>query len=481
MPRSGNAAPLEASINVQLFNEEAEQAVIGGMLVNSDIIPDVLSVLEDEDFYISRNRTLFAIMKNMSTKGLPVDIVTIKNYLLQHTAVDVDADYVISITTANFSATNAVMYAQIVKQHALLRRVLDSMGSLMTRINTGAEIHDIMEHLENTLINISDKWTHGKAASLGDMVGKFMETVIATAGDSSAKGRLVGVSTGFFELDDMLLGLREANLYIIAGRPSMGKSSLALRIIEHVALVNQLPVLFFSLEMSSMLVATQMVCGKSRLNSNNVIKGEVGEKDLPHLIKSAEEFRQAPIFIDDSADLSPIEIRSIARKYKRKHGIKLIVIDYLQRIMLKEKVESRQTEVSAISNHMKALAKELNVPVIVLAQLNRNPEGREGKPMISDLRESGSIEQDADVVMLLYRDDYYKKSEDNENRNKCEVIVGKNRTGPVGTVDLLFIPHCARFENPNPDTANLYNVQAPWLNSSKKFGGKPGGSSGSTL
>lgn len=481
MAVTGNAAPLEASINVPLFNEEAEQAVIGGMLMNSDIIPDVLNVLEDEDFYINRNRTLFTIMKSMSIKGLPVDIVTVKNYLLQHPAMDVDADYVINITMSNFSATNAVMYAQIVKQHALLRRVLDSMGSLMTRINAGAEIHDIMEHLENTLINISDRWIHGKASSLGDMVAQFMEKVIATAGDSSAKGRIVGIPTGFFELDDMLLGLRDSNLYVIAGRPSMGKTSMALRIIEHVSLVEQLPVLFFSLEMSSELVATQMVCGRSRLNSNNVIKGEISEKDLPHLIKSAEEFRNAPIFIDDSADLSPIEIRSIARKFKRKHGIRLVVIDYLQRIMLKEKVESRQAEVAAISNHMKALAKELEIPVLVLAQLNRNPEGREGRPMISDLRESGSIEQDADVVMLLYREDYYKKNEDSENRNKCEVIVGKNRTGPVGSVNLLFIPHCARFENPDPDIASSYNVQAPWLHSSKKFVGKQGGLSGSGL
>jgi replicative DNA helicase len=302
-----------------------------------------------------------------------------------------------------------------------------------------------LDHAEQRIFGITNKKITGQAAELKDLVTKAYETIEKRTGH-----HVTGLATGFYELDEMTCGLQNGEMIIIAGRPSMGKTALALNIAEHIGIIENEPVAIFSLEMGQQQLAERFLCCNSKIESQLVRKGMLSTEHYQKLVKACGVLSEAPVYIDDTAGITPLELRAKARRLKARYDIKCIMLDYLQLMSLGTgRIESRQQEITTISRYLKALARELDIPVVVLSQLNRSPEGREGhKPRMSDLRESGSIEQDADVVMLLHRDDYYHRGESDYNEtNTAEVIIAKQRNGPTGNVQLAFLEKYTRFEN----------------------------------
>ncbi|MFN3486755.1 MAG: replicative DNA helicase, partial [Planctomycetota bacterium] len=338
-------------------------------------------------------------------------------------------------------------YARTVYEKFVLRNIIETCNRIVHQATHVTEdVEAVREEAERALFQALARGEKGTVRKMTDILHETFQKI---QDFHDRKGRLLGIPTGFYELDDLLSGLQPGQLYIIAGRPSMGKTSLAMSIIENVALREQKRVLFFSLEMAAEQIAQQMLCSHTRVPSHLLRTGKISEEDYSRLLLAAGTLGEARIYIDDSADLSALEVRTRARRMKAKEGLDLVVVDYLQKMHARQgnrAPESRQLEIAMISSNLKSMAKELGVPVLALAQLNRAPEGREDrKPMLSDLRESGAIEQDADAVMLLYREDYYNP--ETEKKGVAEVILAKNRTGPTDTVELAFLKDFTRFEN----------------------------------
>jgi len=340
------------------------------------------------------------------------------------------------------SAANGVYYAEIVRDKGILRSLIATTNEINkqaydTRLNTA----EMLNEVEQKIFAVTEQKVTGQEISIHEVMNKVFETL-----EMRNKG-ITGLPTGFHELDELTSGLQKGEMIIIAARPSMGKTALGLNLAEHIAADNKISAAVFSLEMSSQALAERMLCGRAHVDSQNVRKGIWSDAEHQSLVNVAGELSEAPLFIDDSAHLTPLELRAKARRLKMKHDIQILVVDYLQ-LMYAPGAESRQQEVGMISRHIKGLARELDIPVIVMSQLNRGPEGREGhRPRMSDLRESGNIEQDADVVMLLHREDYYHNEPDYEQSNMAEVIIAKQRNGPTGKVDLVWHPNWTRFEN----------------------------------
>lgn len=429
-------------------NLEAEQSILGGLMLDSQAWDQVGDILLAEDFYRPGHQSLFNAIKTLIHKNQPVDLITITNFL---TAENILAsvggpEYLIDLVNKTVSTANIQTHAKIVKDKALLRKSIQVSSEVIDEAYTEdfASVDEFLSRSEGKFFQLSEVRQVDGLVGPMDVVRKSMMKIEELY---NRKSDITGIATGFSHLDKMTSGLQNGELTILAARPSMGKTALSLNIAQHIALKEKKTVAYFSLEMSREAMMMRLLSSEARVNMRNIQSGKVADNAWPKLIEAAGHVSEAPIYIDESSGLGPYEIRSRCRRLKAQHGLDVIMIDYLQLMKMKEKTESREREVAEISRTLKSIAKELQVPVIALAQLNRGVEGRtEKRPMLSDLRESGSIEQDADVIMMLYREDYYDK-DDPEKQGNAEIIIGKQRNGPTGVVKLKFEAEYSRFKD----------------------------------
>ena len=455
---TGTEAP-GAAATVRSMPESlaAEAAVLGSMIIDPECIGEVVEVLERDAFYRIEHRRIFEALISLyeKNKGVGIDAVLLRDELIKRNCLEEvgGVEYIGKILDSVPSSANVAYYTGVVKDKMLLRELISVAGEILDNAysETG-ETREALDEAERKLFAVTDKNIVGNATALKDLVVRSFELIEGRQGT-----HVTGLATGYYELDDLTCGLQNGEMIIVAGRPSMGKTSLALNIAEHLGLIEKVPTAIFSLEMGRQQLAERFLCSISEIDSQKVRRGLLGDEDYKKLADACAELSGAPIYVDDTSTLSPLELRAKARRFKSKHDIQCIMVDYLQLMHLGSgRVESRQQEITAISRYIKALARELNIPVVVLSQLNRAPEGRETtghRPRMSDLRESGSIEQDADVVMLLHREAYYHKDEPDwkeqnpDKVNTAELIVAKQRNGPTGPVKLVFREKVTRFEN----------------------------------
>lgn len=426
---------------------EAEAAVLGAMIVDPERIGTAVELLKAESFYHFAHNVIFDALIALYEHGKAVDLVLLRDELKKRRQLEEvgGVEYLKKLANAVPSSANIEYYASIVKDKSLLRELVQASTEIINdAYSEEGEAAEKLDAAEQKIFAVTYKKITGTAMPVKDILMAAMESIMARE-----KAHVTGLPMGYFELDELTCGLQKGEMIIIAGRPSMGKTSFAMNIAEHIGADNSTPIAIFSLEMSKQQLAERILCSRSHIESQLVRKGMLSEQQYAELAQTCGDLSEKPIYIDDSASMTPLEIRAKCRRLKSQYGIQCVVIDYMQLMSLGGRVESRQQEISTISRYLKALARELEVPVIVLSQLNRSPEGRaDHKPLMSDLRESGSIEQDADVVMLLHREDYYHRSEtDYTETNTAEVIIAKQRNGPTGIVKLMFNDRFTRFEN----------------------------------
>ena len=426
---------------------EAEQAVIGSMLTDSDAVSSSIEVLKEEDFYREDNRIIYSAMLNLYNRAEPIDLITLKSELESMGKFDKVGgyEYLSALPDKVPTTANVVKYIKIVEEKSTLRNLIKTANEIIEMgYDPTEEIEDVMECAEKKIFNImQDKNQKGYEAIKDILVDSFTELEELY----NRKGHITGVPTGFVDLDYRLAGLHGSELILVAARPAMGKSAFALNIATNAALRGNTPVAVFSLEMSSKQMTNRILCSEAMVDSNKVKTGKLEDEDWSKLAEAIGPLSETGIYIDDTPGISIMEIRARCRKLKIEKHIGLVVIDYLQLIQGSNKRNgSREQEISEISRSLKILAKELEVPVIALSQLSREAEKRQDhRPMLSDLRESGAIEQDADIVMFLYRDDYYDK--ESKKQNVAEVIIAKNRGGSTGTVELGWLGSYTKFVN----------------------------------
>ncbi|NQT46432.1 MAG: replicative DNA helicase [Candidatus Omnitrophica bacterium] len=425
---------------------ESEVGVIGSMLIEEEAIAKVIELLKPSSFYKDAHRKIFASILDIYAKGGMVDMVTLSEDLRKKNQLDSvgGVSYITSLTTMIPTAASVVHYAKIVREKATLRNLISAATEIASNSYDGAADADtILDKAEQMIFEVTANKVDTNIASLKDIIKGSIEMI---DGLYQRKENVTGIPTGFHEIDIMTAGMQPSDLIILAGRPSMGKSALATCIAEHASVIEKIPVAFFSLEMSKEMLVQRMLCSHARVNAHKVRTGFLSQSDWPRLTSAAGRLSAAPLFIDDTPACSALEIRAKARRLKSMHDIQLIIIDYLQLMRGAARSENRQQEISEISRSLKALARELRVPIIAISQLSRAVEQRsDHRPQLSDLRESGAIEQDADVVALLLREEYYAPTE--ENRGLSEIIVAKQRNGPTGSVTLAFLSEYTRFEN----------------------------------
>jgi len=427
----------------------AEAAVLGSMLLKPQCIGQVIELLGRDAFYRVEHQLIFDALISLYEKnrGEGIDAVLLRDELERRGQLEEvgGVEYIGKILDSVPSAESVEYYAQIVQDKMLLRELIEVASEILDEAyGQVGSTREILDEAERKIFAVTDKNITSNAVALKDLVARAYELIERREGT-----HVTGLATGYYELDDITCGLQNGEMIVVAGRPSMGKTSLVLNMAEHIAIDQGAGVAIFSLEMGQQQLAERFLCSVSGVDAQLVRKGMLSTEHYRKLVEACGVLSNAPIFIDDTSSLTPLELRAKARRLKSTHDIKCIMVDYLQLMHLGGPVESRQQEITAISRYLKALARELNIPVVVLSQLNRAPEGREGhRPRMSDLRESGSIEQDADVVILLHREDYYHRSEpDYEPTNTAELIIAKQRNGPTGTVPLIFREKIARFEN----------------------------------
>jgi len=426
---------------------EAEAAVLGSMIIDPACIGQVALLVTESAFYHFEHQRIFSSLVNLYENGGAIDLVLLRDDLKKRNELAEigGVDYLKKLAESVPSSANHAYYAQIIKDKYLMRELIQASSDIINEAySIEGEPDEKLDIAEQKIFAVTQKKITGSAVAVKDLLVQTMHAI-----ESRGSSHITGLATGYFELDEMTCGLQKGELIIIAGRPSMGKTSFALNIAEHVGADNNSPLAIFSLEMSKQQLAERLLCSRGHIDSQLVRKGMLSTQQWQEIVSTCGELSEKPIYIDDSAALTPLEIRAKSRRLKSQYEIKAVLIDYLQLMSVGGRVESRQQEISSISRYLKGLARELEVPVIVLSQLNRAAEGREDhRPRMSDLRESGSIEQDADVVLLLHREDYYHRGEpDYTDTNKAEVIVAKQRNGPTGTVELVFNDRFTRFEN----------------------------------
>lgn len=427
-------------------NQEAEQSVIGSMIMDREAIVAASEIISGEDFYEKQYGILFDNIVELFNEGKPVDLVTLQNHLKekdvpsQLCSLEFIRDLVDSVPTS----ANIKYYAQIVKEKSILRRLINVAQEVVNDCYLDKEKLDvILEKTEKHVFNIIQNRGSKDIVDIKEAVLRTIDSIEAAA---KKQGNVTGIATGFYDLDYKTAGLQPSDLILIAARPSMGKTAFVLNIAEYVAIKCNIPTVIFSLEMSQDQLIKRMLSMHSRVNSQAIRTGTLTPEDWANLMESARIIGNSNLIIDDTSAISVGELRSKCRKLKLERNIGLIIIDYLQLMTSNKKTESRQQEISEISRSLKALAREINVPVVALSQLSRAVEQRPDKrPMLSDLRESGAIEQDADVVMFIYRDEYYRK--DTEEPGVAEIIIGKQRNGPTGTVKLAYLSEFTKFVN----------------------------------
>ncbi len=427
---------------------DAEQAVIGSMLTDKDAVISAIEVLKEEDFYREDNKTIYSAILNLYNRSEPIDIITLKSELTAMGMFDKIGgfEYIVGLPEKVPTTANVEKYINIVKEKSELRRLIKTANEIIEQGYDPTEnIDDIMNNAEKKIFNImQDKDQKGYSPIKDVLVDTFTELEQLY----NQKQHITGVPTGFIDLDYKTAGLHNSDLVLIAARPAMGKSAFALNIATNAAVKAKVPAVLFSLEMSKEQMVNRILCSEAMVDSNKVRTGKIDDEDWIKLANTMGELSEAPIYIDDTPGISINEIRAKCRKLKLEKNIGLVVIDYLQLVQgsSKRAQGSREQEISEISRSLKILAKEINVPVIALSQLSRAPEQRpDHRPMLSDLRESGAIEQDADIVMFLYRDDYY--NEDSEEKGIAEVILAKHRAGSTGTVKLVWLGNYTKFAN----------------------------------
>ena len=432
---------------------EAEQGVLGSMLISPrDIIAECVEKITEEYFYIPAHQTIYTVLVELWNAGQGIDLITFTQTLRDRNVLDAvgGAPFLTSLYTFVPTAANVTYYLEIVREKFILRQIIAACTESVRRsYDEQDEVNALLDEVEQKIFAVGEDRFKGQMPGMKEQVMGALESIEQLW---ERRGGITGISTGFTELDRMTNGLHEAEMIVIAARPSMGKTALAMNIAEHVAISSKLPVAVFSLEMSSQQLVQRLLCSRARVNLQKVREGFLAERDFPSLTAAASKLAEAEIFIDDTAGLSILELRAKARRLKAQKNIQLIVVDYLQLLKstTRRAQDNRQLEISEISAGLKGLAKELKVPIIVLAQLNRQPEARSGgKPRLSDLRESGSIEQDADLVGLLVRPEVYEEDEDAraEKAGEAELIIAKQRNGPVGEVPLTFLKEFTRFED----------------------------------
>lgn len=427
---------------------EAEESILSAILVDNNTLLEILEILSPEDFYRSAHQKIFSAISELFSKNEPVDLVTLTNILREHDRLEEigGAAYLANLVDTVPLAVNAQYYAKIVYDKACLRRLIEKTNSIAKRcFEDRGDVDNVIDFAESSIFEISEN----KIRPAFYPIGKIIESNIDVLEERQGNRALVtGVATGFTKLDELTAGLQKSDLVILAGRPGMGKTALALNIAKNAAVDANIPVAIFSLEMSKEQLSFRMLSSEARIDSSRLRRGFISQDDWINITDSAGVLSQAPIFIDDSPNITALEIRAKSRRLKMEKDIGLIIIDYLQLMKSRASAERRDLEISEISRSLKALAKELDLPVVALSQLNRKLEERSDKrPQLADLRESGALEQDADVVAFLYRDELYNKDENNPNKGKAELIVSKQRNGPTGFCILTFLDTYTRFEN----------------------------------
>lgn len=427
-------------------NIEAEQSVLGAIIFDNEALPKALEILSSDDFYKETHRRLYNAMCGLFEKNEPIDIVTLTDYLRRTDELEAvgGISYLSLLANSVPTSANIRYHAKIVREKALLRSLIQTATHITSRVyEDSLDADEMVDYAERMIFDIADKRTKTSFASLKDVIKDTFKMIEHLYDKKEA---ITGVPSGFKDIDELTSGFQPGDLIIIGGRPGMGKTAFALNIAQHVAIDLKEPVAVFSLEMSKEQLAMRMLCSESMVNASHVRKGFISKQDWPKLTNAAGRLADAPIFIDDSSAITVLEVRAKARRLKMEHGgLSLVVVDYLQLMRSRGNFERREQEISEISRSLKALAKELKVPVVALSQLNRAVEQRgEKKPTLADLRESGAIEQDADVIMFIYRDEIYNKNNPS-NKGKAEVILAKQRNGPTGTVNLTYLADSTRF------------------------------------
>ncbi len=441
------------NLRVPPHSIEAEQAVIGGLLLDNRAWEQIADKLVDEDFYRYDHRLLFAAIRALEAQNSPFDVVTLAEYLEKNDQLERAGGllYLGRLAKDTPSASNILAYAEIVREKSVLRQLIavgtDISGSGFQP--QGRDSRELLDEAEKNVFRIAEQGARGKSG-FQDIKSLLSKTVDKIDLLFNSNGAITGVSTGFDKFDEMTTGLQEADLVIVAGRPSMGKTTFAMNVAENAAIGNKLPVAVFSMEMPGDALAMRMISSLGRVDQHHIRTGNLTDEDWARITSAITILSEAKIFIDDTPAMSPNEVRARARRLKRQHGLGLIVIDYLQLMQVHGGSENRATEISEISRSLKAMAKELSVPVIALSQLNRSLEQRPDKrPVMSDLRESGAIEQDADLIVFIYRDEVY--NEDSPQKGTAEIIIAKQRNGPIGKSILTFLGKYTKFENYIPE------------------------------
>lgn len=428
-------------------NIEAEQAVLGAMLIKKEAIVEVQEILQPEDFYRETHRLVYEAMIELSGNDEAVDLVTLTEQLRKSGMLEKigGLPFLTQLANAVPTAANVTYHAKIVKEKAELRRLINAATEIAGAAYEDADsVENIMDAAEKKILSVAGSQNGGAFESMKSIVMRTFERINVLY---ESKGGLTGLSCGFKDLDKLTSGLQKSDLILVAARPSMGKTAFTLNIASYVGLHGG-KVAFFSLEMSKEQLMQRMLCAEGGIDATRLRTGQLDAKEWNRLVETADRLSRAPIYIDDTAGITVMELRSKARRLKAEHGLDLIIIDYLQLMQGRpsRNGDNRQQEISEISRSLKALARELDVPVIALSQLSRSVESRQvKKPMLSDLRESGSLEQDADIVMFLYREDYYDK--DTENKNITEIIIAKHRNGPVDSIQLFFQKEYTKFRD----------------------------------
>ena len=436
---------------------QAEQALLGGLMLDNSSWDRVADRVVEEDFYRRDHRLIFASIRELVQRSDPCDAVTISEFLESRNELQ-DAGglaYLGSLVADTPSAANVVDYASIIRERALLRDLIKTGNEIAASAyhTEGRPINELVDDAERQVFEIAERGKR-RGAGFVRLSDVLNETVDRLDELHQAGGSITGLSTGFHKFDDYTAGLQPGDLIIVAGRPSMGKTTLAMNLAENVALGLNKPTAIFSMEMSTDQLAFRLISSLGRVDQSHLRTGRFGDDDWKRINGAIQQMSQAPIFIDDSGALTPTEVRARARRLQREHGLSLIVVDYLQLMTVGGSSENRATEISAISRSLKALAKELRVPIIALSQLNRSVEQRtDKKPVMSDLRESGAIEQDADLIVFIYREEVYDKN--TPRAGVADITIAKQRNGPTGEFPLTFLGKYTRFENFAPESSSF--------------------------
>lgn len=426
---------------------DAEQAVLSSILMDKDAAAEAFEILKAEDFYSPENKSVYEAAFQLYTKGEPIDVVTVKNQLEENGvfAEIGGVETLANIAAAVGSSVNVKSYAKIVEEKSVLRRLIKLSGDISeTSYKANDDINSILDKAEKGIFDVMQNRNTDSFASIMDVAFDAFSNIEKIYNSSE---KITGISTGFTDFDNKTAGLQKSDLILIAARPSMGKTAFVLNVAQHAALKENVPVAIFSLEMSKEQLVNRMLCAEALVDAQKVRTGELNNDDWNKLVEGMGRLSEAPIYIDDTPGITAMDIRAKCRRLKLEKGLGLVVIDYLQLMSGSGRSDSRQQEISEISRSLKAVAREIEAPVIALSQLSRACEARsDHRPMLSDLRESGAIEQDADLVAFLYRDEYYFP-EKTEKKNMAELIIAKQRNGPTGTVNLTWLGQYTKFAN----------------------------------